>query len=287
MMDFKISIVQFRPVIGGVKKNLDRHLEYIEKAKREGASLVVFPELSLTGYSLKDLTPEVAFRQNDPMLEPLIEASKDISICVGGVEESEDYFYYNSSFFFEDDRLLKTTRKIYPPTYGVFEEKRFYAQGKSVKAFDSKLGRFGVLICNDARHPSLAYIYAMDGVKFLITQSAIPMRGFPQQSKPDPILYFENGSKFYSSVFGIYSIFANLAGHEEGLLFCGNSMVVAPGGAVIGEAPLFDEAMITVDVSEDAIRKFRAVTTIMNEEDINIPLTELQRIREERNLKDI
>lgn len=285
-MDFKAAVVQFGPVIGKVEENIRKHLDYVEKAKEDDASLIVFPELSLTGYSLKDLIPDVAFRPNDEILRPLIEASKDISICAGGVEESSDYFYYNSSFFFENGRLLKTTRKIYPPSYGVFQEKRFFAQGKSVKAFDSRLGRFGVIICNDARHPSLAYILAMDGVKFMITQSAVPVRGFPKNAKPDPIAYFESGNKFYSSVFGIYSIFANLAGYEDNLLFSGNSMVTAPGGIVVAEAPLFDEAMITVDISEDAVRKFRAVTPIMNEEDINIPLTELQRIRDQRNLNE-
>ena len=283
-MSFKLSVVQFSPVIGKIERNIEKHLHYIDKAIEEKSQLIVFPELSLTGYSLQDLVPDVAMQSGEPLLQPLLARSRDISICLGGVEESEDHFFYNSSYFLENGEILKVTRKIYPPTYGVFQEKRFFAQGKSVRAFDSKLGRFGVLICNDARHPALAYILAMDGVKFLITQSAVPARGFPKSDKPAPAKSFENGNKFYSGVFGIYSIFANLAGYEDGLLFSGNSMVVAPGGEIIAEAPLFEEAYLAVDVSEDAIRDFRKVAPILGEEDINIPLKELARIREEKDL---
>lgn len=283
-MSFKLSVVQFSPVIGEIERNIEKHLLYIERALAEKSQLIVFPELSLTGYSLQDLVPDVALYSSDPLLQPILARSRDISICLGGVEESEDHFFYNSSYFLEDGEILKITRKVYPPTYGVFQEKRFFAQGKSVRAFDSKLGRFGVLICNDARHPALAYIHAMDGAKFLITQSAVPARGFPKSAKPAPVKYFENGNVFYSSVFGIYSIFANLAGYEDGSLFSGNSMVVAPGGEIIAEAPLFEEALISTEVSDDAVREFRKVVPILSEEDINIPLKELARIREEKDL---
>ena len=280
-MSFQISIAQFIPTLGCREKNLEKHLYYIDQAIKAGSDLIVFPELSLTGYTLMDLVPSVALNPDSRLLEPLYMNSGLISICFGLVEESPDYFYYNSSFFLEDGRLIKSTRKVYPPTYGAFQEKRFFAQGKSVQAFDSKLGRFGVLICNDARHPALAYIYALDGAKIIITQSAVPARGFPKGDKPDPVKYFENGHSFYSSVFGLYTVFANLAGCEDSLLFCGNSMVVAPGGKVIAEAPLFEEAMITAQISDDEIRRCRTVTPLLAEEDIDITVQELKRIRKE------
>ncbi len=277
-MSFKIAVVQFRPIIGDLGSNLSKHIEYIKRAEGLGADLVVFPELSLTGYNLQDLTSEVALHPDDELLEPLLEKSREISICVGAVELSEEYFIYNSSFFIEDGKVLNITRKIYPPTYGVFQEKRFFAQGRSIKAFDSRFGRFGVMICNDARHPAIPYVLALDGAKYIITQAAVPARGFPKKSKPDPVLYFENGNVFYSGVFGIYSIFANLAGYEEGLIFTGNSMVIAPGGRIVAEAPLFEEAIISVEVSEDDVRLARSAVPIFGEEDISITLEELSRI---------
>ncbi|NQS97806.1 MAG: hypothetical protein HQ591_05075 [candidate division Zixibacteria bacterium] len=280
-MSFKISIVQFQPVIGDIRKNLQKHIEFTDRALEAGSSLIVFPELSLTGYTLRDLVPEMAITSDSPILDPLLERSEGISICLGAVEESKEYFFYNASFFLEAGEVINIYRKIYPPTYGIFDEKRFFAQGNLVRAFDSRLGRFGTLICNDARHPGLAYIYAMDGCNYLIIQGAVPARGFPTEDKPAPLKCFEDGNKFYASVFGIYTIFANLAGYEDGLLFGGNSMAAAPGGEIIKEAPLFEEAMITVEVSQENIRKYRISTPIMNEEDINISIDELMRIKNE------
>jgi len=281
-MDFQVSLVQFIPTLGRPELNLEKHLAYIDEAIKAGSQLVIFPELSLTGYNLMDLAPSIAQKPDSRLLQPLYEKSRQISICFGLVEESPDYFYYNSSFFLEGGKLLKAGRKIYPPTYGVFQEKRFFAQGRSVEAFDSKLGRFGILICNDARHPAIAYIYALDGAKILITQSAVPARGFPAAEKPDPVKYFENGHIFYSSVFGVYSIFVNLAGYEDGLLFCGDSMVVAPGGKIIAQAPLYEEAVITAEISEAEVRRHRTISPLLAEEDINLPIQELKRIRKGR-----
>jgi predicted amidohydrolase len=267
-----------------MEKNLAKHLEFADKAIKEGSSLIVFPELSLTGYTLRDLVPEIAITPDSEILQPLMIKSAFLSICFGAVEISEDFFYYNSSFFMESGRTINITRKIYPPNYGVFEEKRFFAQGKQVRAFDSELGRFGVLICNDARHPALAYILALDGAKFLIIQSAIPARGFPKGEKPVPLQYFEDGHRLYASAFGVYVLFANLAGYEDGLLYSGNSMAFAPGGIKITEAPLFEEEMITVEISEEEIRKYRMASPIFGEEDINITLEELVRIKSHKSV---
>lgn len=273
------AVVQFGPVIGNISRNIDKHLYYIDNAVRDGAKAIVFPELSLTGYSLMDSAAEIAVKADSDVFKPVKDASRKISICVGAVELSEEYFIYNSSFFFEKGELINITRKLYPPTYGVFQEKRFFAQGKQVRAFDTALGRMGVMICNDARHPALAYILAMDGAKILITQSAVPARGFPQGEKPAPSIVFERGNRFYASTFGVYCIYANLAGYEDGLLFCGNSAVTAPNGNIIAEAPLFEEAMITALIDEEEIRRYRAVNPIFGEEDINITIDELSRVK--------
>ncbi len=276
----KIAVVQFNPVIARMDINIDKHLEYIKKAKAEGCSLIVFPELSLTGYALGDAVSDMAIPPDDECLKPLLEAGADISICLGAVELSPEYFIYNSSFFIEDGRVSNVYRKIYPPTYGVFDEKRFFAQGRKIEAFDTKLGRFGCMICNDARHPILPHILAMDGCKYMIIQSAVPVRGFPKGEKHLPAVYFENGNKHYAAVYGMYVIFANLAGHVEGLLFGGDSMIAAPGGDIIAQAPLFEEAMITAELSEDVIRRYRISVPILNEENLDLSIDEMIRIKE-------
>jgi predicted amidohydrolase len=282
-MKFVVALAQIHPQIGELKINLDKHLSYIDKAIEEKASLIIFPELSLTGYTLKDLVPEVALKPDDPLLKPLLDKSRFIAIGIGLVCISEDYFYYNCGAFLEEGRLVHIQKKIYPPTYGVFEEKRFFTQGENLQAFDLKLGRFGNLICNDARHPALAYILAQDGAKYLVTQSAVPARGYPKGEKPGPVIYFETGNRFYSSVFGCYSIFVNLAGYEEGLLFSGGSHIVAPGGEIIAEAPLFEETMIFAELEEDKIRDYRTTSPILGEENLDLSINELKRIRRKRH----
>ena len=280
--NFKISVVQFNPAIGNIGKNIDKHLEFIDKAVEAESSLIVFPELSLTGYTLMDRAAEIAIRPYDDILQEIFIRSVNISIVLGFVEISDDYFIYNSSMFIESGKVVNVTRKIYPPTYGAFDEKRYFAQGNTVRSFDTDLGRFGTVICNDARHPALIYTHAMDGCKFFIIQSAVPARGFPQEDKPLPPKYFEMGNVHYASCYGMYVIFANLAGYEDGLLFSGNSMITAPGGKIIAQAPLFDEAMITAEVSEDEIRKYRAAVPILGEENLDIIIDELNRIKADR-----
>lgn len=282
-MSFRVSIAQFTPVIAEPEINIGKHVEYTDRALAEGSSLIIFPELSLSGYSLRDAAAEVAITPDDPILDPLLERSERISICLGSAEISEDYFIYNSSFFLEAGEVINVTRKIYPPTYGVFDEKRFFAQGRRTRSFESRLGRFGTVICNDARHPGLIYVQAMDGCRFLIIQSAVPARGFPSGEKPAPIEYFRTGNIHYSSVYSMYVFFANLAGSEEGLIFGGNSMIVAPGGAVIAEAPLFREAVISAEVSEEAVKRHRIAVPILGEEDMNLVLEELKRIKNNNN----
>ena len=281
---FKINVVQFSPVIGEIEKNIEKHLEYIDKAIASGASLIVFPELSLTGYTLMDRASEIAVSPDDSIFQELFIKSAFLSIAVGFVEMSDDYCVYNSSMFIENGSAINVTRKIYPPTYGAFDEKRFFAQGNRIQSFNSDLGRFGTVICNDARHPALIYTHAMDGCKFLIIQSAVPARGFPQEDKPLPTKYFEIGNIHYSSVYGMYVIYANLAGYEDGLLFSGNSMITAPGGKIIAQAPIFEEAMISAEVSEKEIKKFRTVVPILGEENLDLVIDELSRIKQQKKL---
>jgi len=279
---FKVCVAQIDPVIGDIGKNIEKHLEFIDKAMAGDASLIVFPELSLTGYTLMDRAAEIAIEPEDSLLQEIFIRSAYLSIVVGFVEISDDYFVYNSSMFIENGSARNVTRKIYPPTYGAFDEKRYFAQGDRIRSFNSDLGRFGTVICNDARHPALIYTHAMDGCKFLIIQSAVPARGFPQEDKPLPTKYFETGNIHYASVYGMYVIFANLAGYEDGLLFSGNSMITAPGGKILAQAPLFEEAMIFAEVSEMEIRKFRQAVPILGEENLDLVLDELNRIKQHK-----
>ena len=122
----RVALAQIPARLGEVEGNLDAHLRIAERAAREGARLVLFPELSLTGYELRDLTPDVALRPSpdDPRFARLLEASREISIAVGFVEEAESHLFHNSAAYLESGRVVHVHRKVHLPTYGMFDEGR-------------------------------------------------------------------------------------------------------------------------------------------------------------------
>ena len=120
----KIAIAQCAPALGAVKRNLEMHREWIAKARAGGARLVVFPELSLTGYYLKDLAADVACAADDPLLEPIAAASLDIDIVAGFVERSLDAKLHIAQGYWSGGALRHVHRKVYLPTYGIFDDGR-------------------------------------------------------------------------------------------------------------------------------------------------------------------
>ncbi len=177
-MNFTIALAQIDPVLGDLARNVDKHLEFIEKARAAGASLVLFPELSLSGYSVRDLHWDLAVNARKPpaAFDPLLKASHGILVLAGGVEEGPSYALHNAAFLFDEGNVRTVHRKTYPPTYGMFEELRYFSPGTTVRAFDTSLGRIGVLICEDLWHPSLPYILAQDGAELIATLVASPTR---------------------------------------------------------------------------------------------------------------
>ena len=167
MRDLTAALVQLKPKLGCVADNLALIREQVELAIGQQADLAVFPELSLTGYFLKDLVPEVALTLESPELTVLQELSRRISIVVGFVEVTPDFQFYNSAAWFEDGALKHLHRKVYLPTYGLFDEQRYLGRGDRFRAFDTKFGRVGLLVCEDMWHLSAPYLLAMDGATTL------------------------------------------------------------------------------------------------------------------------
>jgi predicted amidohydrolase len=157
-----VVLAQLAPFLGDVPRNLERHLAVIGEARDGGAHLVVFPELSLTGYFLKDLVPDVALRPDAPELADLARAADGVDLLVGAVLETEDTRFHNAALYFSGGRLVHVHRKVYLPTYGLFDEQRYFAQGDRFRAFEAPLPaahqprpwHAGVLICEDMWHLS-------------------------------------------------------------------------------------------------------------------------------------
>jgi predicted amidohydrolase len=255
-----------------------------ERAIGAGAQLVVFPELSLTRYSVKDMNWDLALNlaKDTSVLHPLIEKSKDISIIAGGIEEDESYAIYNSALLFEDGSIRTAHRKTYPPTYGMFEEMRYFSAGRSVRAIDTKQGRLGVVVCEDLWHPSLPYILAQDGAQIVIALVASPTRvGGKEQQLQMSVVNSEN-HRAYARMLSIYVAFCNRVGYEDGINFWGGSSVVGPDGTAIEAAKLFDEDLIIADVDENEVRRARRFSRHSLDEDVRLVIQELERIRSER-----
>ena len=280
-MDFTAVLAQIKPKLGCVADNLTLIEEQITNARDAGADLIVFPELALSGYFLKDLVPEVALRTDSLEILRLIELSRGISIAIGFVEESDDYHFYNSALYLEDGAIRHRHRKVYLPTYGLFDEQRYLARGESFRAFDTKFGRFGMLICEDMWHLSASYILAMDGATTLLCLSSSPARGIEGDS-PGSASAWQKLVSTTALFLNCRVLYSNRVGFEDGVNFWGGSEYVAPSGESIVRAALLEEDVITVAVTEGALRRERIISPLMRDENLFVTMQELQRIAEKR-----
>ena len=277
-MRWRVGIAQFAPVLGDVEKNLARVLEFIEQARRDELNLVVFPELALTGYTLKDMVPEVAQRLDSPIVRHLCEASRDIDVVVGFVEESPSYRFYNSGTYLHGGEIRHVHRKVYLPTYGMFDEIRYFAPGESIRAFDMGFGRAAILICEDLWHPSTAYVAAQDGCELLIGMACSPARGIQNERELYSAHAWQTLNQMYAHFFSQYVMFANRIGYEDGVGFWGGSEVIGPDGQSIAEASQFEEEFLVTEIVLEQVRRTRVVSPFLRDERLDLTLRELRRI---------
>ena len=280
-MDFTAVLAQIKPKLGCVADNLAAIEEQIAKAREAGADLIVFPELALSGYFLKDLVPEVALRADSPEIKRLIELSREISIAIGFVEETADYHFFNAALYLEDGAIRHLHRKVYLPTYGLFDEQRYLARGEAFRAFDTKFGRFGMLICEDMWHLSASYILAMDGATTLICLSSSPARGIEGDSLGSASAW----QKLVSTTAMFLNcrvLYTNRVGFEDGVNFWGGSEYIAPSGESLARGALLEEDFVTARVDEGALRRERIFSPMMRDENLFVTIQELGRIAHER-----
>jgi predicted amidohydrolase len=248
-----------KPKLGDLKSNLEHHLEIAGRAKKGGADLVLFPELSLTGYSVRDLNAELALRIDDKFFDPLKSFSREISVVAGAIIKDETGAIRNSLIYFEDGEIKHMHFKVYLPTYGIFEEQRYFLPGKEARAFDTKFGKVGLLICEDLWHVSPPYLLAVQGAKLILAAAASPTRMSGDSEEYPGYQINSEQHKSFARLLSVYLAFANRVGFEDGVNFWGGSEVVSPNGEVLVAAGLFDEDTIysKLDLSEiDRARLF-------------------------------
>lgn len=282
-MDFTAVLAQIKPKLGCVADNLALIEERIEQAKAAKADLIIFPELALTGYFLKDLVPEVARRLDSPEIVRLLELSRGISIAVGFVEETSDYRFFNSALYLEDGVIKHLHRKVYLPTYGLFDEQRYLARGERFRAFDTKFGRMGLLICEDMWHLSSSYILAMDGAATLLCLSSSPGRGVEGEFLASAASW-QKLTATTALFLNCRVLYCNRVGYEDGVNFWGGSEYIAPSGESITRARLLEEDSVSARLEEGALRRERIFSPMLRDENLFVTLQELRRIERERGL---
>ena len=279
-MELKLALAQIATHLGDVQTNLEKHLDYIKKARSQQVELIVFPELSLTGYVLQDIVSSVARRPNedDPIFKHLFKASREMDIVVGFVDEDARHRFYIASAYLSDGKLLHVHRKLYLPTYGLFDEGRFFAPGDSVRAFDTRFGRAGMLICEDFWHASPPYLLWLDGADLMYFCSASPGRGLNDKEKLESARWVERVTKAYASMFTTFLAHSNRVGYEDGLNFWGGAVMYDPTGELMEQGPYFQEALTVATLDLNQLHRTRTRLPLLRDERAGLMQKELERI---------
>jgi len=283
-VEYRIALAQVAPRLGDLDANLELAVNRVRAAAAEGAALTVLPELALTGYLLQDLVPEVAMVADDPRLLGIGAEAPGMLVAVGFVEETAEHRYCNSVALVRDGELIGLHRKVYLPTYGLFDEGRFTRGGDRIRTHDAgaPIGRIGLSVCEDFWHPSLPMLQAHDGASLLVNVAAGPSRAPGGPAGLAAIGGWHKMQDTYALLGTVPLAFCNRVGNEEGLTFWGGSRIVAADGSPVAQAPLWEEALVVGTLETDDLRIARYGLPILADERLELVRRELDRIIGER-----
>ena len=285
MQTLRVALAQVAPRLGALDANLATHHARLAEARDGDADLVVFPELGLTGYQLQDLAAEVAMRLDDRRLAELAAATRGLSAIVSFVEESGDHRLFIAAALIEDGEIRHVHRKLFLPTYGLFDERRFFAPGDVLRAVPSRLGfGLGIGICEDFWHLPVPQVLALDGAQVLVNVSSSPGRDLAATNEVGlgTATSWRTLMRTYAQLTTSFVVFCNRVGVDESISFWGGSEVIDPTGQAVFSAPLHDEGLFLVDIAPADIRRERIALPLLRDERPEWNLRELRRIVAER-----
>ena len=309
----RVAVFQTNPILLDVKTNVEGVVEKIRRGKEKGAELMVFPELALTGYFVNSSYHKAALKMDSPEIKKIVDATKGTAAIVGFIEESKSMNFYNAALVAVDGEARFAYRKLNLPNYGVFEERKFFSNGKQVTVFKLNDFNVGVFICNDMWHPAIPYLGVTQKADIFVTLFNSSQGSMA--SEFSNIESWEIINKFYSRVFGIYNIAANRVGSEaledrrddeedddggeadnrdendivfhenydhprdrKYYRFWGGSEIINPFGQQIYRAALYEEDEIIGDISKDLLRKKKIILPYLRNDDPFFTFRELDRI---------
>ena len=284
MSEVRHAVLQFRPEKSRLRESLARLRAHLEALRPHAPQVVVLPEAALTGYFLQGGVRELALTRHE-LLELLVGVYEKVGWegvldVVVGFYERDEGAYYNSAAYLElPHRVVHVHRKVFLPTYGVFDEERYLARGRRVEAFRTRFGRAALLICEDFWHSITATIAALDGAEVIYVPSASPARGF-QGGYPENVARWRTLAQAVAAEHGLYVVVASLVGFEGGKGMSGGSLVVGPDGRILAEAPLFEEAALLFPLARGRIPPVRYDSPLLADLEAGLPLllSDLQRV---------
>ena len=279
-MKLSIALAQINTHLGDVESNLEVHLALADEAAASGADLIVFPELSLTGYGLLDLTPSVSHRpvKEDPVFRALLDTSQKLDMVVGFVDEDTRHRFFIAAAYLSRGEVVHVHRKVYLPTYGLFDEGRFFAWGDAVRAFDTRFGRVGILICEDFWHVCNDALLWLDGADLFLFTSASPGRGLTTEPILESARWLEQINRAYASLFTPFVAHANRVGYEDGLNFWGGATLFDPDGMLLAKGPYHQEHLVLAEIDLNQLHRTRARLPLLRDERTELMMREMNRI---------
>ena len=277
----RLALAQLAPRLGRLDENLAVHRDVLAHARADGADLVVFPELGLTGYQLQDLSAEVAMALDDPRLAALAAETTGCSAIVSFVEEAPDHRLFIAAALLEDGALRHVHRKIYLPTYGLFDERRFFAAGQVTRAIPSRLGvPLGLAVCEDFWHLTVPLLLALDGAQILVNVSSSPGRDVAAVNEVGlgTATSWRALLRTYAALTTSFVVFCNRVGVDESVTFWGGSEVIGPDGETIMQAPLHDEGVFMAEIDLADVRRERVTLPLLRDERPEMVRRQLERI---------
>lgn len=278
----RVAIGQIRPSKGDYAENLRRVGGVFAQVAgwEEPPGIVVFPETATSGYFVEGGVREVAVSAGtlfrDLAAQHALSGAPPLDVVIGFYEEF-NHRLHNSALYAtlggSNPGVRHVHRKVFLPTYGVFDEERFVERGHDVRSFDTAWGRAAILVCEDAWHSLMPTLAALDGAQMVFVLGAAPARGVRPAPIPRPgsVDRWERLIRDIADEHGVYVVLAQLVGFEGGKGFQGSSTIVSPRGEVVLRAPPFDEVVATAEVDLSEITRARADLPLLADLETELP----------------
>ena len=272
----RVAAAQIEPTEANIAENIGKHLEYIDEAKARGVELLVFPELSLTGYQLRSRTPDLAITRDDPRLLTIAERAGDMTVIAGFVEESLAAQFHNSAAALRHGKVQFIHRKLNLATYGNLEEAKYFARGRYVDVYvHEPPWTAGIFICADSWNPGLIHLAALYGATIL----AIPIASSREAvglefSNPDG---WDTALSFYGMLYGMPIVMANHCGARDGETYWGGSRVIDPYGKTLAMGGDGEE-LVVADLNYSQVRQARFQLPTVRDSNLDLIHREIERL---------